>query len=138
MKLLSQRSRPIATLGVALTALLTVSSVANLGADPTIASSHREAPIISEDASKRILKVDFMLCPFVDPAPKLCFFRNCRQCLIGQEPSRQRLSLLCAADSKDLWQERHNRVMARYGPASRLLASLGSCPISIHRTGDTG
>ena len=52
MRFPSRRSRPVATLGMALTALMAlmaVLSVCNLGSAPTWASSHREAPIISQD-----------------------------------------------------------------------------------------
>jgi hypothetical protein len=36
-------------LGLALTAMIGASSIFNLGAPPTSASSHREAPLISQD-----------------------------------------------------------------------------------------
>jgi hypothetical protein len=41
--------RTASHLGLALVAMVGVSSVFNLGAAPTIASSHREAPLISQD-----------------------------------------------------------------------------------------
>jgi hypothetical protein len=43
------RTRTAAHLGLALAAMVGVSSVFNLGAVPSTASSHREAPLISED-----------------------------------------------------------------------------------------
>lgn len=49
MRLQHSRSRSIATLGVLLTALVAVSSLFNLGAMSSGASSHREAPLISQD-----------------------------------------------------------------------------------------